>query len=108
MVEPPDEGVIVCTPPPTVETMVRPTLFVLVTTWPCVREGDEVPVAEGDPPAEVEADVVEVEAEPAATTPLDEVPVKDVVIGELPPAPAEVALASAFGLDAVPEVVSPP
>lgn len=106
MVEPPDEGVMVCTPPPTVETMVRPTLFVLVTTWPCVREGDEVPVAEGDAPAEIEADVVE--AEPAAITPLDEVLLEDVVMGELSPALAEVALVSAFGLDAVPEVVSPP
>lgn len=106
MVEPPDEGVIVCTPPPTVETMVKPTLFVLVTTWPCVREGDEVPVAEGDAPAEVEVDVVE--AEPAALASLDEVLVEVVVMGELPPAPAEVALVAALGLDAAPGVVSPP
>lgn len=67
-----------------------------------------MPVAEGEPPAEIEADVVEPEAEPAARAPLDEVLVEDVVMGELSPALAEVALVAGLGLDAVPEVVSPP
>lgn len=65
-------------------------------------------MAEGEPPAEIEADVVEPEAEPAARAPLDEVLVEDVVMGELSPALAEVALVAGLGLDAVPEVVSPP
>ena len=102
MVEPPDEGVMVRAPPPTVETMVRPTLLVLVTTSPRVREGDEVLVVEAAPPADAEADALELEleAEPAAIAPLDAVLVEVV----LPPAPADVVLVPAPGL----EVVSPP
>lgn len=109
VVEPPDEGVMVCTPPPTVETMVRPTLLVLVMTSPRVRELEELAVVEGDPPAGVDVDVVELEAEPAAIAPLDEVLV-DVVVEdalEAAPAPAGVVVVSVLGLD-VGLGVSPP
>lgn len=102
VVELPGEGEMVCTPPPTVETMVRPTLLVLVTTSPCVREDEEVLVVEGDAPAEVEVDVVELE--PAATAPLDEVLVEVVVEGVL----ELVVLVSELGLEVVLVEVSPP
>ena len=102
VVEAPDEGEMVCTPPPTVETMVRPTLFVLVTTSPGVREVEEVAVVEGDTPAEVEVDVVELE--PARIAPLDEVLVDVVLEVVLAPAPAGVVL----GVEVVLEDDSPP
>ena len=94
VVKPPAEGEMVCTPPPTVETMVRPTPLVLVTTWPLVREVEEVSVVEGDSPADVGVGVVE----PAAPAPLDE------VLVEVVPASAGVVP----GLEVVLEVVSPP
>lgn len=109
VVEPPDEGVMVCTPPPTVETMVRPTLLVLVMTSPGVREDEELVVVEGETPAEVEVDVVELEPEPAAIAPLDEVLV-DVVVEDVlepAPAPAGVVVVSVLGLE-VGLGVSPP
>ena len=99
---------MVLTPPPTVETMVRPTLLVLVTTSPRVREGDEAPVEEGDWPAEDEVDVVGFEPEPATLAPLDEVLVDVVVEGVLWPAPAGVVDVPALGLEGVLEAVSPP
>ena len=134
VVELPDEGEMVCTPPPTVETMMRPTALVLVMTSPCVRGPDEVAVVEGDSPAEVEVDVValepglepgpepkaepeaeaeaeaEPEAEPEAATiaPLDEVLVEVVVEGKMEPAPVEVALGPPLGLVVVLEVSPPP
>ena len=89
VVELPDGGVIVCTPPPTVETMVRPTPLVLVITSPGVREAEVVAVVEGDSPAEVEVDVVELELVPATGAPFDEVLVDVVVLG-VEPAPAGV------------------
>ena len=104
VVETPDEGEMVCTPPPTVETMVRPTLFVLVTTSPGVREVEEVAVVEGDTPAEVDVDVVELELEPATIAPLDEVLVDVVLEVVLAPAPAGVVL----GVEVVLEDDSPP
>ena len=103
VVEPPAEGEMVWTPPPTVETMVRPTLLVLVTTWPFMREAEEVSVAEGDPPAGVELDGLEPVPEAAATPPLDEV-LAEVVSGL---AAAGVVLVSATGLGVVLDV-SPP
>ena len=111
--EPAPEGVMVCTPPPTVETMTRPTLLVLVTTSPRVRGAEEVEVAEGevapgDPPADVDVDGVEPEPEPAAMAPLDEAPVDVGVDGVLSPPAAGVAVESALGLGAVVEEVSPP
>ena len=79
----------------------------LVMTSPRVREGDEVPVVEVDPPAAAAADVVGLEPapepEPAATPPLDEV-----LAGVLSLAPAAGVLVSPLGLDVVLEVVSPP
>lgn len=81
VVELPDEGKMVCTPPPTVETMVRPTLLVLVITSPCVREDEEMVVVEGETAAEVELDVVELE--PATIAPLEEVLVEVVEEGVL-------------------------
>ena len=102
VVEPPAEGVMVWTPPPTVETMVRPTLLVLVTTSPFVREA-EVPVADGDAPAEVELDGLEPVPDAAATPPLEEVLV-EVVLGL---AAAGVVLVAAAGLGVVLDV-SPP
>ena len=81
VVELPDEGEMVWTPPPTVETTVRPTLLVLVMTSPCVREVEEVAVVDGDSPAEVEVDVVELEVVPATGAPFDEVLVEVVVLG---------------------------
>lgn len=107
-VELPGEGEMVCTPPPTVETMVRPTLLVLVTTSPCVREAEEVAVVEGDSPAEVEAEVVEPESEPATIAPLDEVLVDVAVEGMLGPAPAMVVLVSVLGLEVVLDDKPPP
>ena len=104
VLEPPGEGEMVCTPPPTVETMVRPTLFVLVMTWPRVREAEEVVVGEGDSPG---VDVVELESTPGTTAPLDEVLV-DVVVGVLEPAPAGVAPVSVLELEVVLEEDSPP
>lgn len=91
VVELPDEGEMVWTPPPTVETTVRPTLLVVVMTSPCVREAVEEAVAEGDSPAEVEVDVVELELElvPAGDAPFDDVLVDVVVLG-VEPAPAGV------------------
>lgn len=108
VVELPDEGVMVCTPPPTVETMMRPTALVLVVTSPCVREVDEVAVVEVDWPAEVEVDVVEPEAEPATIAPLDEVLVDVVVEGVLGLAPVGVVLVSVLKVEVVLEEVSPP
>ena len=99
MVEPPAEGEMVRTPPPTVETMVRLTLLVLVTTSPRVREGDWL--------AGAEVDVVGVELEPAAIAPLDEV-VEVVVEGVFWLAAAAVEPVSPTGVDVVLEVVSPP
>lgn len=107
-VELPGEGVMVCTPPPTVETMVRPTLLVLVITSPCVREAEEVAVVEGDSPAEVEAEVLEPESEPATIAPLDEVLVDVAVEGMLGPAPARVVLVSVLGLEVVLDDKPPP
>lgn len=107
-VELPGEGEMVCTPPPTVETMVRPTLLVLVMTSPCVREAEEVAVVEGDSPAEVEAEVVEPESEPATIAPLDEVLVDVAVEGMLGPAPARVVLVSVLGLEVVLDDKPPP
>lgn len=107
-VELPGEGEMVCTPPPTVETMVRPTLLVLVMTSPCVREAEEVAVVEGDSPAEVEAEVVECESEPATIAPLDEVLVDVMVEGMLEPAPARVVLVSVLGLEVVLDDKPPP
>lgn len=104
VLEPPGEGEMVCTPPPTVETMVRPTLFVLVMTWPRVREAEEVVVGEGDSPG---VDVVELESTPETTAPLDEVLV-EVVIGVLEPAPAGVTPVSVLELEVVLEEDSPP
>ena len=89
VVELPDEDEMVWTPPPTVETTVRPTLLVLVMTSPRVREVEEVDVVEGDSPAEVEVDVVELEVVPATGAPFDEVLVDVVVLG-VEPAPAGV------------------
>ena len=109
---PPPEGVMVRAPPPTVETTTRPTLLVLVRTSPRVREGDEVPVVEVDPPAAAAADVVGLEPvpepEPAATPPLDEMLVEVVEGGVLSLAPAAGVLVSPLGLEVVLEVVSPP
>ena len=85
VVELPDEGVMVCTPPPTVDTTVRPTLLVLVMAWPRVREVEEEAVVVGDSPAEVELDVVEPEPGLATTAPLD-------VVEDVAPAPADVVL----------------
>ena len=99
VVEPPAEGVMVWTPPPTVETIVRPTLLVLVTTSPFVREA----VADGDPPAEAELDGLEPVPDAPATPPLEEVLV-EVVLGL---AAAGVVLVSAAGLGVVLDV-SPP
>lgn len=107
VVAPPDEGVMVCTPPPMVETMVRPTLLVLVMTSPRVSEA-EVEVVEGDPAAEVEGDAVELEPEPAATAPLEEVLVDVVIEDGLEPWPAGVVLVSVLGVEGVLEGVSPP
>ena len=109
----PAEGEMVWTPPPTVETTVRPTLLVLVMTSPFVKEGDEAavaeaPVGEGDAPAEVDVDVVGLELAPPTIAPLDEVLV-DVVVGVvLEPAPTGVALAPVVGVELVLEEVSPP
>lgn len=109
VVEPPGEGEMVCTPPPTVETMVRPTLLVLVTTWPCVREAEEVAVVEGDSPAEVEVEVDVAEpSEPATVASLDEVLVDVVGEGALGLAPASAVLVSELGLDDELEEASPP
>ena len=103
----PAEGEMVWTPPPTVETTVRPTLLVLVITSPVVREGDEAAVGEMDAPAEADVDVVELELVPPTMAPLDEELV-DVVVGVvLEPAPAGVALAPVVGVEAVVEEVSP-
>ena len=99
VVELPGEGEMVCTPPPTVETMVRPMLLVLVIPWPRVREDEEVLVVDGDSPAEVEVDVVELE--PATIAPLE---VEVVVEGVL----ELVVLASELGLEVVLVEVSPP
>ena len=104
VLELPGEGEMVCTPPPTVETMVRPTLFVLVITWPRVREAEEAVVGEGDSPG---VDAVELESTPGTTAPLDEVLV-DVVVGVLEPAPAGVAPVSVLELEVVLEEDSPP
>ena len=95
-------GVMVRAPPPTVETTTRPTPLVLVMTSPRVREGDELPVVEVDPPAAAAPDVVGPEPELAAMPPLDEVLVEGVL------APAAGVLDSPPGLDVVLEVVSPP
>ncbi len=84
--------------------MVRPTLLVLVMTSPCVREDEEVAVAEGDSPAEVEDDVVELESEPATIAPLDEVLVDVVLEG----VPAGVMLVSVLEVEVVLEDASPP
>lgn len=81
VVELPDEGEMVWTPPPTVETTVRPTLLVVVMTSPGVREAVEEVVVEGDSPAEVEVDVLELELVPAAGAPFDDVLVDVVVLG---------------------------
>ena len=105
-VEAPPEGVMVWTPPPTVETMVRPTLLVLVMTSPFVREDEEVSVVEGDSPAEIGVDVVELESEPAATAPLDEA-LADAAAGVLEPSPAGVVLVSEVVVGVL-EDVSPP
>ena len=104
----PAEGEMVWTPPPTVETTVRPTLLVLVMTSPFVRAGDEeAAVGEADAPAEADVDVVELELVPPTIAPLDEELV-DVVVGVvLEPAPAGVALAPVVGVDVVVEEVSP-
>ena len=114
VLELPAEGVMVWTPPPTVETTVRPTLLVLVMTSPFVRAGEEAAVeeaavGEGDAPAEVEVDVVvlELELAPPTIAPLDEVLVDVVVGGVLEPAPAGVALVLVVGVEAVLEEVSP-
>ena len=108
VVELPGEGEMVCTPPPIVETMVRPTLLVLVMSSPCVREAEVVLVVEGDSPAEVGVDVDVVEPEPAAIAPLDDVLVDVVVEGALELAPADVVLVSELGLEVALEDVSPP
>ena len=85
----------------------RPTLLVLVMTSPRVREGEEVLVIEGDPPAEVEVEVAELELEPAATAPLDEVLVDDVLEVVLGLAPAGVVLVSMLGVEIVLELPPP-
>lgn len=108
VVEPPGEGEMVCTPPPTVETMVRPTLLVLVMTSPRVGEAEEAPVVEGDSPAEFEVDVVELEPAPVTIAPLDEVLVDVVVDGVLEPGPAGVGLTSVLELEVVLKEVCPP
>ena len=106
VLEPPPEGERVRTPPPMVETTRRPTLLVVVTTSPRVREGDEIPVIEADPPAAAALDVVGLKPEPATIPPFDEVLVEVVVGGVL--APAAGVLVSPLGLEVVLEVVSPP
>ena len=82
----------------------RPTRLVLVMTSPCVREEEGVEVGEGDSPAEVEVDVVELESEPATIAPLDEVLVDVVVEG----VPAGVMLVSVLEVEVVLEDGSPP
>ena len=105
---PPPEGEMVRAPPPTVETTTRPTLLVLVTTSPRVREDDEVPVVEVDPPVAAAPDVVGLEPEPAAIPPLDGVLAEVVVGGVLSVAPAAGVLVSPLELEVVLKVVSPP
>ena len=104
----PPEGEMVRAPPPTVETMTRPTLFVVVRTSPRVRLGEEVPVVEVDPPAAAAVDVLGLEPEPAAIPPLDEVLVEVVEGGVLSLAPAAGVLVPPLGLEVVLEVVPPP
>ena len=109
----PAEGEMVWTPPPTVETTVRPTLLVLVITSPFVRLGDEAAaeeaaVGEGDAPAEDDIDAVGLELAPPTIAPLDEVLVDGVVGVVLEPAPAGVALVPVVGVEVVLEEVPPP
>ena len=72
-----------------------------------MREAEDVLVSDGNSPAEVGVDTVELDPEPMMTAPFVEAPV-DVVVGALEPSPVGLVLGAWFEPGVVVEDVAPP